>query len=134
MYTATSCANGGIYASWFATSRSPFSALSLNRHLLPSLALSYPLYPYTSKNELTVDQAIDESDTLVGVVVSKLEPHNDGTHHAGPLRGYIAMLAVREENRGQGIATQLTRMTIDAMIAQEAEEVRFSPTHSFSPS
>jgi N-alpha-acetyltransferase 30 len=62
--------------------------------------------------------ALDEQDTLVGVVVSKLEPHR-----GGPLRGYIAMLAVREECRGQGIATKLVRMAIDAMIDRNADEV-----------
>jgi len=50
--------------------------------------------------------------------VSKLE-----THRGGPLRGYIAMLAVREECRGQGIATKLVRMAIDAMIDRNADEV-----------
>src|SRR5690348_3348590 len=44
-------------------------------------------------------------DEMVGVVVSKLEPHQ-----GGPLRGYIAMLAVREDFRGQRIATKLVRM------------------------
>ena len=38
------------------------------------------------------------NDALVGVVVSKLEPHR-----GGPLRGYVAMLAVREEHRCRGI-------------------------------
>ena len=33
------------------------------------------------------------------------------------------MLAVREEYRGLGIATKLARMTIDAMIEQDADEV-----------
>ena len=60
------------------------------------------------------------ADTLIGVVVSKLEPHR-----GGPMRGYIAMLAVREEYRGLGIATKLVRMAIDAMIKQDAEEVSF---------
>lgn len=63
--------------------------------------------------------AMDEKDEMVGVVVSKLEPHRDG-----PLRGYIAMLAVREEYRGRGIATKLVRMAIDAMIERDAYEVR----------
>ncbi|KAI9929183.1 N-alpha-acetyltransferase 30 [Aspergillus wentii] len=58
-------------------------------------------------------------DPMVGVVVSKLEPHR-----GGPLRGYIAMLAVSEEYRGRGIATRLVRMAIDAMIAGDADEVR----------
>ncbi|KAJ5861542.1 uncharacterized protein N7529_008852 [Penicillium soppii] len=62
--------------------------------------------------------AKDDKDQMVGVVVSKLEPHRDG-----PLRGYIAMLAVREEYRGRGIATKLVRMAIDAMIERDADEV-----------
>lgn len=62
--------------------------------------------------------AVDQDDNLVGVVVSKLEPHR-----GGPLRGYIAMLAVREEYRGQGIATRLVRMAIDKMIERDADEV-----------
>ncbi|RAL10902.1 peptide alpha-N-acetyltransferase MAK3 [Aspergillus homomorphus CBS 101889] len=55
---------------------------------------------------------------MVGVVVSKLEPHR-----GGPLRGYIAMLAVKEEYRGRGIATKLARMAIDAMIERDADEI-----------
>ncbi|KAJ5513952.1 Acyl-CoA N-acyltransferase [Penicillium fimorum] len=62
--------------------------------------------------------AMDDKDEMVGVVVSKLEPHRDG-----PLRGYIAMLAVREEYRGRGIATKLVRMAIDAMIERDADEI-----------
>lgn len=62
--------------------------------------------------------AMNEKDEMVGVVVSKLEPHR-----GGPLRGYIAMLAVREEFRGQGIATKLVRMAIDAMTERDADEI-----------
>ena len=54
----------------------------------------------------------------MGVVVSKLEPHR-----GGPMRGYIAMLAVKEEYRGKGVATKLVRMAIDAMIEKDADEV-----------
>lgn len=39
------------------------------------------------------------------------------------MRGYIAMLAVKEEHRGKGIATKLVRMAIDAMIDRDADEV-----------
>ncbi|OGE53095.1 hypothetical protein PENARI_c008G04792 [Penicillium arizonense] len=62
--------------------------------------------------------AMDDKNEMVGVVVSKLEPHRDG-----PMRGYIAMLAVREEYRGRGIATKLVRMAIDAMIERDADEI-----------
>ena len=64
------------------------------------------------------DKDGNKKDKLVGVVVSKLEPHR-----GGPLRGYIAMLAVREEYRGRGIATKLVRMAIDKMIERDADEV-----------
>lgn len=63
------------------------------------------------------------------MVISKLEPHR-----GGPLRGYIAMLAVREEHRGQGIATKLVRMAIDVMIEREADEVFFNFGTVGSPS
>ncbi|KAJ5888141.1 Acyl-CoA N-acyltransferase [Penicillium taxi] len=62
--------------------------------------------------------AMGENDEMIGVVVSKLEPHR-----GGPMRGYIAMLAVREEYRGRGIATKLVRMAIDAMIDRDADEI-----------
>ncbi|KAJ5760815.1 Acetyltransferase GNAT family [Penicillium odoratum] len=62
--------------------------------------------------------AMDDKNEMVGVVVSKLEPHR-----SGPLRGYIAMLAVREEYRGRGIATKLVRMAIDAMTERNADEI-----------
>ncbi|KAJ5239874.1 Acetyltransferase GNAT family [Penicillium chermesinum] len=62
--------------------------------------------------------AMNEKDEMVGVVVSKLEPHR-----GGPMRGYIAMLAVRTEYRGQRIATKLVRMAIDAMIERQADEI-----------
>lgn len=39
------------------------------------------------------------------------------------MRGYIAMLAVREEYRGKGVATKLVRMAVDVMIERDADEV-----------
>ncbi|OAL44957.1 acyl-CoA N-acyltransferase [Pyrenochaeta sp. DS3sAY3a] len=64
--------------------------------------------------------AIDPSNpsSLIGVIICKLEPHRSGT-----FRGYIAMLAVQEAHRGQGIATQLVRLAIDAMAARDADEI-----------
>lgn len=67
-------------------------------------------------------QALDEQENLLGVVISKLE-----SHRGGPLRGYIAMLAVKEEHRGKGIATKLVRMAIDVMIERDADEVYLIP-------
>ncbi|KAK2739015.1 N-alpha-acetyltransferase mak3 [Myotisia sp. PD_48] len=72
--------------------------------------------------------ALDEQNNLVGVVVSKLE-----VHRGGPVRGYIAMLAVKEGYRGEGIATRLVRMAIDGMIARDADEVVLETEISNSP-
>ena len=68
-------------------------------------------------------QALDEDDELIGVIVCKLEPHR-----GGPMRGYIAMLATREEYRGKGIASRLVRMAVEKMIEKDADEV--SPSHT----
>ncbi|KAB8230010.1 acyl-CoA N-acyltransferase [Aspergillus alliaceus] len=76
----------------------------------------YFLYQWGDLCFMAMDDT--QPDPMVGVVVSKLEPHR-----GGPLRGYIAMLAVREEYRGRGIATKLVRMAIDAMIARDADEI-----------
>jgi len=70
---------------------------------------------------------LDDHDNLVAVVVSKLEPHRGGA-----LRGYIAMLAVKEEYRGKGVATKLVRMAIDAMIERDADEVCFQAASLFA--
>ena len=43
------------------------------------------------------------------------------------MRGYIAMLAVREEYRGKGVATKLVRMAVDVMVERDAEEVFVRP-------
>lgn len=63
--------------------------------------------------------AVDENDEVIGVIVCKLEPHR-----GGPMRGYIAMLATREEYRGKGIASKLVRMAVEKMIEKDADEVR----------
>lgn len=39
------------------------------------------------------------------------------------MRGYIAMLATQQDYRGQGIATKLVRMAVDAMAAKDADEI-----------
>lgn len=86
----------------------------------------YFLYQWGDLCFMAMDDDDDEKNKLVGVVVSKLE-----RHRGGPLRGYIAMLAVREEYRGRGIATKLVRMAIDAMIERDADEVPSPLSKSF---
>ncbi|KAH8819711.1 acyl-CoA N-acyltransferase [Xylogone sp. PMI_703] len=61
------------------------------------------------------------SSALVGVVICKLENHQ--SHSPSTLRGYIAMLAVSSTYRNHGIATNLVRRAIDAMIERNADEV-----------
>lgn len=81
-------------------------------YMVPPLAL-----PSSSPTKLT-SQALDDDSNLIGVVVSKLEPHRSGT-----FRGYVAMLAVQEPYRGQGIASKLVKLAIDAMTARDADEI-----------
>ena len=67
-------------------------------------------------------QALNPTDdSLVGVIVCKLEQH--AAHSPATYRGYIAMLAVASAHRGQGVATALVRMAVDAMAARHADEV-----------
>lgn len=61
------------------------------------------------------------NDAIIGVVIAKLEAHRGGPQ----LRGYIAMLAVRSQYRGRGIATKLVSMAIDAMVEKGADEVSY---------
>ncbi|KAF3918843.1 hypothetical protein ABW20_dc0101434 [Dactylellina cionopaga] len=60
-----------------------------------------------------------DGENLIGVVICKLERHREH----GANRGYIAMLVVKEEYRGRGLATRLVKMAIDAMVIQNADEV-----------
>lgn len=53
-------------------------------------------------------------DPIVGVIISKVEPHRDVR-----MRGYIGMLVIEPEFRGRGIASELVRRSIDAMITQD---------------
>jgi N-alpha-acetyltransferase 30 len=39
------------------------------------------------------------------------------------MRGYIAMLATREEHRGKGIASRLVRIAVQKMKDKDADEV-----------
>ncbi|KAL4764288.1 peptide alpha-N-acetyltransferase MAK3 [Aspergillus foveolatus] len=79
----------------------------------------YFLYQWGDLCFLAMDtNSTTGEEQMIGVVVSKLEPHRHG-----PMRGYIAMLAVQEESRGKGVATKLVRMAIDAMEKRGADEI-----------
>ncbi len=57
-------------------------------------------------------------DECVGAIVCKLDFHKKVVK-----RGYIAMLAVDSRFRKRQIGSTLVRKAIEAMIAQEADEV-----------
>lgn len=59
-----------------------------------------------------------QQDACVGAVVCKLEPNKRDIY-----RGYIAMLAVREDRRKLGVGSRLVAATIQAMIEKGCEEV-----------
>jgi len=64
--------------------------------------------------------------SLLGVIISKLEPHNSALPSSPTpttQRGYIAMLAVSAASRNHGIATALVQKTIEEMRDRGADEV-----------
>ena len=56
----------------------------------------------------------------VGAIVCKLDYHKKIVK-----RGYIAMLAVDSGHRKRKIGSTLVKRAIDAMIAEEADEVKY---------
>lgn len=76
----------------------------------------YFLYQWSELCFMAIDE--NNNKTLAGVVICKLE-----RHRGGPLRGYIAMLATKENYRGRGIATTLVSKAIDLMIEKNADEI-----------
>ena len=76
----------------------------------------YFLYQWAELCFMAIDT--NDNDSLVGVVICKLE-----RHRGGPMRGYIAMLATKEHFRCKGIATTLVSKAIDLMIDKDADEV-----------
>ncbi|PUU81572.1 acyl-CoA N-acyltransferase [Tuber borchii] len=107
------------YAPYDAT-QEPRQLESIRTLISTDLSEPYSIYVYRyflyQWGELCY-MAMDEG-AMIGVVVCKLE-----THRGGPMRGYIAMLAVKEHYRGKGIATNLVKMAIKAMIERGADEV-----------
>ncbi|KXJ90695.1 acyl-CoA N-acyltransferase [Microdochium bolleyi] len=78
----------------------------------------YFLYQWAHLCYLALDP---RDDSLVAVIICKLEHH--ASHSPPTYRGYIAMLAVSSAHRGNGIATSLVRMAIDAMARRRADEI-----------
>ncbi|KAM0718267.1 hypothetical protein Q7P37_006599 [Cladosporium fusiforme] len=108
------------YTSYGAEKESPFLP-AIQQLISKDLSEPYSIYVYRyflyQWGNLCF-MALDEQDDLIGVIVCKLEPHR-----GGPMRGYIAMLATREDYRGHGIATSLVKMAIEKMKAEDADEI-----------
>jgi peptide alpha-N-acetyltransferase len=62
-----------------------------------------------------------EESKIVGVVISRLEPHQG--RYKKTSRGYIAMLAVQKEFRSKGIGYQLVKRCLEALKEAKADEV-----------
>lgn len=77
----------------------------------------YFLYQWPELCFFAVDNSTDDHE-LAAVVICKLEKHR-----GGPLRGYIAMLATKEQHRGKGLAKTLVSKAIDLMIEKDADEI-----------
>ncbi|KAI8938975.1 N-alpha-acetyltransferase 30 [Plenodomus lindquistii] len=93
------------------------------RHLISKdLSEPYSIYVYRyflyQWGELCYMALDPDNDSLIGIIICKLEPHRSTT-----FRGYIAMLAVSSSHRNRGIATVLVRRAIDAMAARHADEI-----------
>lgn len=56
----------------------------------------------------------------IGVIVCKLDRHLKGSRL---MRGYIAMISVKHEYRGQGLAKRLVRRALQEMVEKGAQEV-----------
>uniref|UniRef100_A0A183AQT6 N-terminal methionine N(alpha)-acetyltransferase NatC n=1 Tax=Echinostoma caproni TaxID=27848 RepID=A0A183AQT6_9TREM len=57
-------------------------------------------------------------EECVGTIVCKLEPYSQDT-----IRGYIAMLAVKEGYRRQGIGSRLVQLAVRLMLDDKCDEV-----------
>ncbi|SJX61697.1 related to MAK3 N-acetyltransferase [Sporisorium reilianum f. sp. reilianum] len=56
----------------------------------------------------------------IGVIVCKLDRHLKGSRL---MRGYIAMISVKHEYRGKGLAKRLVRRALEEMVGMGAQEV-----------
>ena len=84
------------------------------------LSEPYTLYVYRyfmySCPDLTI--MAHDGSSLVGAIVCNISPHKNRRQ-----RGYIAMIAVRDEYRGRRIGSKLVTAAVTAMKAKGADEI-----------
>ncbi|KAG7665196.1 naa30 [[Candida] subhashii] len=71
---------------------------------------NWPQYCYTVKKQ--------NSEIIIGVIISKLEPHREVR-----MRGYIGMLVIDPQYRKMGIARNLVKLTIEHMKIDGVDEM-----------
>ena len=85
---------------------------------------------------------IKKSGQLLGVIINKMEPHvppsqtnkPEDPEHPFLNRGYIAMLATHTSYRRRGIASELVKLAVQAMIDKGADEVALETEVDNAPS
>eukprot|EP00045_Choanoeca_perplexa_P003315 m.29825 g.29825 ORF g.29825 m.29825 type:complete len:157 (+) comp11978_c0_seq4:19-489(+) len=75
-------------------------------------------YRYFIYNWPQLCQLAYVGDEMVGAVVCRLTRHKSGTY-----RGYIGMIAVKEEHRRKGIGSKLATLAVDKLQELKADEV-----------
>lgn len=107
--------DGLSYLKFDPSSKDQFTQISeiIAQHLLEPYSIyvywyflnKWPQYCFIVKDEL-VDQ-----DKIIGVIISKCEPHNNVR-----IRGYIGMLVIDPTYRNRKIASNLVNLSIEKMI------------------
>lgn len=86
----------------------------------PYIVYTYRYFVNQWPNLCFLARTQDDRSLPVGVIVCKLDQHLKGSRR---MRGYIAMISVRESWRRKGLAKQLVKVAIKEMIAGGAQEV-----------
>lgn len=68
--------------------------------------------------ELLELQECDNNEQVIGVIISKVEPHREVRS-----RGYIGMLVIDPKYRNKGLASGLVEMTINKMKQENVDEI-----------
>mmetsp|Transcript_22472 Transcript_22472/g.55688 ORF Transcript_22472/g.55688 Transcript_22472/m.55688 type:complete len:145 (-) Transcript_22472:2821-3255(-) len=75
-------------------------------------------YRYFLHSWPTLSYLAMEGDDCIGCIICKMEPN-----HRGIIRGYIAMLAVRNDQRKKGLGSRLVQRALKQMYDEGCEEV-----------
>ncbi|QPG75608.1 hypothetical protein FOA43_002965 [Brettanomyces nanus] len=88
----------------------------VNEHL--SEPYSVYVYRFFLNNWPELCLLAKSEGNIIGCIISKVE-----THRNTRLRGYIGMLTVTEQYRGQGIAKKLIDKSLDIMVDKKCDEI-----------